>query len=122
MTARAAATTTITATTNAANDMTAAADHNNVSYTDQFLDATIGESCRLADHKLTRKVFETSDVQVKPAVALAGAAGLFTADLVAIRYTNWLERFPLLFNIGQVREVLLARGFVVELSVVVLGE
>lgn len=66
------------------------------------MDATIGESCRLADYKVTRKAFETSDVQVKPAVALSGAAGLFAADLVAIRYTNWLERFPLLFNVAQV--------------------
>lgn len=71
------------------------------------MDATIGESCRLADQKLTRKVFEAPDVKVKPAVALAGAAGLFTADLVAIRYTNWLERFPLLFNVAQVRASLI---------------
>eukprot|EP00903_Cladosiphon_okamuranus_P019415 g17851.t1 len=77
-------------------------------YKYQFLDATIGESCRLADQKLTRKVFESPDVQVKPAVALTGAAGLFAADLVAIRYTNWLERFPLLFNVVQ--------GFVLLLS------
>lgn len=68
----------------------------------QFLDATVSESCRLKDFSVIRKVFETSDVQVKPAVALAGAAGLFAADLAAIRYTNWLQRFPLLFNVGQV--------------------
>lgn len=74
----------------------------------QFLDATLGESCRLADYKLTRGSFETSDIQVKPAVALAGAAGLFTADLVAIRYTNWLERFPILFNVAQVRSCMRA--------------
>ena len=48
-----------------------------------------------------RKVFDTSDVEVKPAVALAGAATLFSADLAAIRYTTWLQRFPLLFNAVQ---------------------
>ncbi|CAN0525178.1 unnamed protein product, partial [Laminaria digitata] len=67
----------------------------------QFLDATVSESCRLKDFSVIRKVFETSDVEVKPAVALAGAATLFSADLAAIRYTTWLERFPLLFNAVQ---------------------
>lgn len=88
--------TTTTTTTHAGNQ-------NDIYRNEQFLDATIGESCRLTDYKPTRKVFETADVQVKPAVALTGAAGLFAADLVAIRYTNWLERFPLLFNVAQVR-------------------
>ncbi|CAN0435836.1 unnamed protein product, partial [Hapterophycus canaliculatus] len=68
----------------------------------QFLDATVSESCRLAGVKPKREVFPTSDVRVKPAVALAGAAGFFAADLAAIRYTNWLQRFPLMFNAAQV--------------------
>lgn len=54
---------------------------------------------------MSREVFKTSDVEVKPAVALAGAAGLFATDLAAIRYTSWLQRFPMLFNVVQVRIV-----------------
>lgn len=71
---------------------------------EQFLDTTIGESCRLTDYKIERHVFENADVQVHPGVALGGAAGLFATDLLAIRYTDWLQRFPLLFNVGQVRQ------------------
>ncbi|CAM9442754.1 unnamed protein product [Pylaiella littoralis] len=70
-------------------------------YKYQFLDTTIGESCRLTDYKIERHVFENADVQVHPGVALGGAAGLFATDLFAIRYTDWLQRFPLLFNVGQ---------------------
>ncbi|CAM9796472.1 unnamed protein product, partial [Ectocarpus fasciculatus] len=67
-----------------------------------FLDATVSESCRQADFKVAKAAFDQADVQVKPAVALAGAAGLFAADLAAIRYTDWLKRYPLLFNVVQV--------------------
>ncbi|CAM9663130.1 unnamed protein product, partial [Ectocarpus sp. 12 AP-2014] len=74
-----------------------------------FLDATVSESCRQADFKAAKAAFEQADVQVKPAVALVGAAGLFAADLAAIRYTDWLKRYPLLFNFVQ-GFVLLASG------------
>lgn len=68
----------------------------------QFLDATVSESCRLRESFASREVFATADARVQPAVAVAGAVGLFAADLAAIRYTTWLQRFPLLFNVAQV--------------------
>lgn len=47
-------------------------------------------------------MFATSDIEVKPSYAIAGATGLFASDLLAIRFTDWLKKFPLLFNVMQV--------------------
>jgi hypothetical protein len=69
-------------------------------YVQQFLDATMSESCRLIDSKPVKHVVH-GGTQVAPVVAVAGATALFTADLGVIAFTPALKKAPLLFNVIQ---------------------